>query len=139
MDFQQRKFKFLEDQIQREHPGTPATPRHVAVRYDGDHLTVFFSRVDENEIDPEAPERIHVTRIRLASDWNAWKAGPIEDVLTPELPYEGIEFAPVSRGGAQVNVRQLRDPAYFRDEDGREYLLYSVAGEMGLAIAEISR
>jgi hypothetical protein len=33
-------------------------------------------------------------------------------------------------------VRQLRDPAIFR-EDGRTYLIYSVAGESGLAIAEL--
>jgi hypothetical protein len=33
-------------------------------------------------------------------------------------------------------VRQLRDPALF-EEEGRTYLLYSVAGESGIAIAEI--
>jgi hypothetical protein len=33
-------------------------------------------------------------------------------------------------------VRQLRDPAIYR-EDGRAYLLYSVAGEYGTAIAEV--
>jgi hypothetical protein len=33
-------------------------------------------------------------------------------------------------------VRQLRDPAIFR-EDGRTWLLYSVAGENGIAIAEL--
>jgi hypothetical protein len=33
-------------------------------------------------------------------------------------------------------VNQLRDPAIF-EEDGRVYLLYSVAGEAGIGIAEI--
>jgi hypothetical protein len=35
-------------------------------------------------------------------------------------------------------VRQLRDPAIF-EEDGRRYLLYSVAGEQGIAIGEFRR
>jgi hypothetical protein len=29
------------------------------------------------------------------------------------------------------------DPGYFQDVDGKEYLLYSVAGEQGIAIAEL--
>jgi len=33
-------------------------------------------------------------------------------------------------------VNQLRDPAIF-EEDDRVYLLYAVAGESGIAIAEI--
>jgi hypothetical protein len=33
-------------------------------------------------------------------------------------------------------VRQLRDPAIFR-EDGKTYLLYSIAGESGIAVAEL--
>jgi hypothetical protein len=37
---------------------------------------------------------------------------------------------------AYGQVNQLRDPAIF-EEDGRTYLLYAVAGESGIAIAEI--
>jgi hypothetical protein len=33
-------------------------------------------------------------------------------------------------------VNQLRDPAIF-EENGRVYLLYAVAGESGIAIAEV--
>ena len=33
-------------------------------------------------------------------------------------------------------VRQLRDPAIFR-ENGQTYLLYSVAGEQGIALARL--
>ena len=42
-------------------------------------------------------------------------------------------------GGAPsiMHVNQLRDPAIF-EEDGRIYLLYSVAGESGIAIAELT-
>jgi hypothetical protein len=40
------------------------------------------------------------------------------------------------KGRAHGRVRQLRDPAVF-EEGGRTWLVYSVAGESGLAIAEI--
>ena len=39
-------------------------------------------------------------------------------------------------GAAKGKVNQLRDPAIF-EEDGRIYLIYSVAGENGLAMAEL--
>ena len=40
-------------------------------------------------------------------------------------------------GGASKNpVRELRDPAIFED-NGKTYLLYSVSGELGIAIAEL--
>jgi hypothetical protein len=55
------------------------------------------------------------------------------------MDYEGGMLPlTASRGGlVNVPVRQLRDPAIFR-EDGRTYLLYSVAGEHGIAIAELT-
>jgi hypothetical protein len=40
------------------------------------------------------------------------------------------------RSTAYGHVNQLRDPAIF-EEDGQIYLLYAVAGESGIAIAEI--
>jgi hypothetical protein len=43
-------------------------------------------------------------------------------------------------GWAPERVRQLRDPCVYRDaESGRDYLLYSVAGEAGIAMAEMLR
>ena len=58
-------------------------------------------------------------------------------VLEPELDYEGGELPliPSVRGLSNEPVRQLRDPAIF-SEWPRTYLLYSVAGERGIAIAE---
>ena len=41
-----------------------------------------------------------------------------------------------STGAVNVPVNQLRDPAIF-EEDGRVYLLYAVAGERGIALAEV--
>ena len=43
---------------------------------------------------------------------------------------------PSVRGVAYGHVNQLRDPAIFSEGD-RNYLLYSVAGESGIGIAEI--
>ena len=40
------------------------------------------------------------------------------------------------RSTAYGQVNQLRDPAIFED-NGRVYLLYAVAGESGIAIAEV--
>ena len=59
-------------------------------------------------------------------------------VLEPETEYEGAELpaAPSSRGLVMEKVRQLRDPAIFK-EGNDTYLLYSVAGEQGIAIARL--
>ena len=65
-------------------------------------------------------------------------ASPPETVLAPEMDYEGVDLplARSRRGAAHGRVRQLRDPCIF-EEHGRTYLLYSVAGESGVAIAEL--
>ena len=43
---------------------------------------------------------------------------------------------PSARSVAYGIVNQLRDPATF-EEAGRTYLLYSIAGERGIAIAQL--
>ena len=59
-------------------------------------------------------------------------------MLLPENDWEGGNLPPEAsvRDAINVPVRQLRDPAIFVDGD-RVYLLYAVAGEAGIAIAEI--
>ena len=54
------------------------------------------------------------------------------------MNYEGANLPmAASRGGyIDERVHQLRDPAIYQ-EDGKIYLLYSVAGESGIAVAEI--
>jgi len=106
--------------------------RHAAVDVEGDLLRVYYSRIGDR------PERILVSQTRLTPDWQAWRASPPVDVLTPERDYEGANLplevsAPDEAPG---RVRQLRDPGIF-SENGRTYLLYSIAGESGLAIGEI--
>lgn len=106
--------------------------RHGAFALDGDTLQVYYSAVGD------CPERIVRSTIELRPDWTAWRPSERQDILEPELPYEGagLPLAPSRGGWAPEPVRELRDPAIYR-EDGRTYLLYSVAGEQGIAIAEL--
>ena len=106
--------------------------RHSAVKLDGDVLSVFYTIVGD------VPERILLSRIRLAADWQQWKESAPEVILEPETEYEGASIAlkPSVRGLALGRLRELRDPAIF-EEAGRTYLLYTVAGESGIAIGEL--
>jgi hypothetical protein len=105
--------------------------RHTAVHVDGHKLTVFYS------IAGDCPEHIVASTIDLRPDWMAWQATAPVSVLQPEELYEGADLplVPSQRGAIHERARQLRDPAIFA-EDGRTYLLYSVAGESGIAIAQ---
>ena len=61
-------------------------------------------------------------------------------MLRPEHDWEGADapLEPSVRSTAYGHVNQLRDPAIFEDADsGRVFLLYAVAGESGIAIAEV--
>jgi hypothetical protein len=106
--------------------------RHSAVLKRGNELLVFWIQVGE------APERILISRIDLTGDWHGWKESPPTEVMRPERSWEGADasLTPSVRSTAYGQVNQLRDPAIF-EEDGRTYLLYAVAGESGIAIAEI--
>lgn len=109
-----------------------STQRHTALKLDGDRLSVFYTHAGD------CPERILLATIRLTPDWTTWRASDPVPVLEPELEYEGGHLAlePSKRGLVMGPVRQLRDPAIYR-EGGRTCLLYSVAGEYGIAIAEL--
>ena len=106
--------------------------RHSAVKVDGDTLLVLYTNAGAN------PERILLSQIELTSDWMSWQESEPVVVIEPELEWEGglLPLRPSERGAVLEPVRQLRDPALY-EEDGRSYLLYSVAGESGLAISEI--
>ena len=60
------------------------------------------------------------------------------EVLRPLRAWEGADAPriPSLRSTAYGRVNQLRDPALF-EENGRIFLLYAVAGESGIAIAEV--
>ncbi len=107
--------------------------RHVAVQVEGDQLLLFYSRAETD------PESILFSTLSLQGDWQSWPDSMRDEqlLLQPERDYEGIHYPRAqSKSQAQTQVCQLRDPFFFR-EKGRNYLLYSVAGEMGLALAEV--
>ena len=108
--------------------------RHAALLKHGDTLLVFWTEVGE------VPERIKLSRIDLSGDWMTWQETPGVEVLRPEHDWEGADapLQPSVRSTAYGHVNQLRDPAIFEDAaNGRTFLLYAVAGESGIAIAEV--
>ncbi|MEM9160052.1 MAG: hypothetical protein AAGB46_13485, partial [Verrucomicrobiota bacterium] len=105
--------------------------RHSTIWIHNEKLYIFYTRKSD------APERILVSEVSLQGDWTQWEAGPAIEVLRPETEYEGIQY-PIqpSKSGGGKHQQQLRDPYLFQDGEKR-YLFYSIAGEMGLAVAEI--
>ncbi len=120
-EFRQGPVLFSEDQ------------RHTAPKLDGDTLSVFYSNAHD------CPERILLSRVELTPDWMNWRASEAAVILEPETDYEGADLPlqPSRRGWSPERVRQLRDPGIYREGDDT-YLLYSVAGESGIAIAKIT-
>ena len=106
--------------------------RHCALLRRGDSLHVYWTQVGD------APERVLLSTIDLSVPWAEWKEVGTSEVLRPERAWEGADqpVEPSIRSVAYGAVNQLRDPAIF-EEDGRTYLLYAVAGESGIAIAEL--
>ena len=106
--------------------------RHAALLIKDDRLFVFYTRVGD------APERILLSWIDLSAEWRDWAPSKPVTLLEPELHYEGanLPLRPSVRGLAQDPVRELRDPAVYQEGD-HLYLLYSVAGEQGIAIARL--
>jgi hypothetical protein len=93
---------------------------------------VFWSRVGD------APEVLMRSTIDLSQAWESWTESPPVEVLRPEHDWEGANapIVPSIRSVAGGHVNQLRDPAIF-EEDGRVWLLYAIAGESGIALAEL--
>lgn len=114
--------------------GNDRKARHFAVHVRGDELRLFFTRAGD------CPEHLMAAVVPLNDDWTTWRPSQPGSVLLPEMTWEGADqpLTP-SRGGAvHQRVRQLRDPAVFVDDDHRAYLAYAIAGEAGIALAEIA-
>lgn len=107
--------------------------RHSAVRVIDSTLQVFHSRIGDS------PESILVSEVDLSTDWTQWSASPGRKLLEPEFEYEGSQAPQLASeaGIAEEAAWQLRDPALF-ETGGNLYLLYSVAGEQGIALARIN-
>ena len=86
----------------------------------------------------DTPERILLSTIELSVGWQAWQETDAVEVLRPQRQWEGVDapLEPSVRSTAYGHVNQLRDPAVFVEGD-HVYLLYAVAGESGIAIAEV--
>lgn len=113
--------------------GLAGRVRHVAPIIRGDTLYVFFSRIGD------APERILLSTIALATDWQSWRASQPIEVLRPQAAYEctNIPLVPSKAGEAEGAENALRDPGVI-EEKGRVFLFYSYCGEQGLAAADVS-
>jgi hypothetical protein len=106
--------------------------RHSALLVRTNTLYVFWTQVGH------APERILVSTIKMKGDWSTWQESDPTEILRPERNWEGadMEITPSRRGYINVRANQLRDPAIY-EEDEDIYLLYSVAGESGIAISKL--
>ena len=116
--------------------GPPIIPRmrHAAVLKRGEEAWLVFSRIGDT------PESLMTARLELDGDWRSWKATTGGVILAPERSYEGADeqVEPSRPGRANGRRCELRDPAIYV-EDSRTFLLYSVAGEQGIAVAELQR
>jgi hypothetical protein len=106
--------------------------RHAALLKRGNTLYIFWTQVGHS------PERILLSTIDASGDWTAWFTSEPIELLRPERDWEGADapLEPSVRSTAYGHVNQLRDPAFYT-ENGRIFLLYAVAGESGIAIAEV--
>ena len=123
-----------KDGVTAFEPGQDFIPnlRHGAVLVKGDRLLVFYSRYGD------APERILMSYVDLTKDWHKWIPSELVTIIEPEMDYEGVALPIFSSevGITEQPVRELHDPAIYTEEE-KTYLLYSVAGEEGIAIAEL--
>ena len=106
--------------------------RHSAILQRPTQLFVFWTARGD------APERIWLSTIDTTGSWMDWHESESVEIMRPLRSWEGAGL-PVepSRGGSiDEPANQLRDPAIF-EEDGRIYLLYAVAGERGIGLAEV--
>lgn len=106
--------------------------RHVAIKIHDNSLLIFYSRI------ADCPERILMSEIDLSKDPHKWAASRPVTVLESEYDYEGanLPIIPSKNGAAKSPEHSLRDPAIFANET-RTFLLYSVAGEQGIAVANL--
>ena len=96
----------------------------------------------------DTPESVFLTVIDTANgstNTSDWTAIGQRVMLAPELDWEGGDLPlTTSVNGVEINVRQLRDPDVFEDDQGTSdpsddklYLFYSGEGEEGIGFAEL--
>jgi len=106
--------------------------RHGAPLVKADRLYMLWTRVGDR------PERILASELNTRKEWRDWKIIDTQEIHRPTTSWEGAQY-PLGRseyGAAGKPENQLRDPAVF-EEDGQFYLLYSIAGEQGIALGDL--
>jgi hypothetical protein len=106
--------------------------RHTAVNIKDNYLYLFYSCIGD------CPESIYVCKINM----DTWEALYNEKVIKPIKNYEGVNkpLIPSSPGSSTLrhggSVNELRDPCVY-EENNNLYLLYSLAGEVGIGLAKL--
>ena len=105
--------------------------RHACLRIDDNIMSVFYTQAE----DPV--EHIRVMVINMDN----WEVVNDYSLLTPYHEWEGafIEKRPSKFGAVWDRVNQVRDPHVFQDSDGSIYMLYSYAGESGIAYTKLTK
>ena len=71
-------------------------------------------------------------------NWNDWRATIPQQLLRPELAWEGANLPLESslRGELGLPANELRDPFIFEVE-GQPYMLHTRAGELAIGLARL--
>lgn len=103
--------------------------RHADIKIDGDVMTIFYTRVGDE------PEHIRVAVLNMITE----EIINDYELLRPMEQWEGVDLPvqPSKFGASWSRVNQLRDPAFFEDDDGTNYLFYSYAGESGIGYVKL--
>lgn len=77
--------------------------------------------------------------VDTSTPWTEWSASEPVEVLRPEMPWEGVDepLVPSIHSFWPEPANQLRDP-YVLVDNGEAYLFYAVAGESGIAVAQLA-
>ena len=134
LDIEGETFTDMSTVDQRDPEAKIYRVRHVGLHRRGHEMDIYYTNVGDD------PERIKMTTVDLRGDWTTWKGSAFVEILRSDTDYEGVDLpiAPSRGGSSHVPVHEVRDPELY-EEDGRLYLLYSVAGESGLGGAELIR
>jgi hypothetical protein len=131
LEVEGERYTDLSDGTHRDTAGI-CRMRHVCVHRRDARLDIYYSNTGDT------PERIKRTTVDLREDWNKWRGSRFEEVLRSETDYEGVNEPLVKSMPGLKNhpVHEVRDP-YIYEEEGKIYLFYSIAGEQGIALAQI--
>ena len=79
-------------------------------------------------------------KLKLDDEIDNWEVMESQTILKPELKFEGVHLPkfPSSFVAALQPLNEVRDPFVFKDNDDL-FLLYSFAGESGIALSKIEK